>query len=177
MRSEIKMPVRKGLNGTSMPARIVSNSVNEYLGTDDDQDDGDNSTETDAHAVEPELPKKIRRKTSNPSNGQRSSADGPWCWANKSALNKIRSRCEDSKSILGVYWALCECASDERSDDFTISLDRIGAKCGMTRKTVAKWLYELERIGLIDVLRSKTSQHFRIPSAYVLLRCETTAQA
>ena len=101
--------------------------------------------------------------------------DGPWMWANKAALEKIRLRCEDAKSSLAVYLALCEVASDEQSDNFRVSMDRIGSKCGLSRRTVFDRLNDLEFIGLVDIERSKTSANFRMPSSYVLLRCETVA--
>jgi predicted transcriptional regulator len=106
---------------------------------------------------------------------QRSAKDGPWAWFNKAAIEKIRTRCEDPKSSLAVYFALVEIASDEQSDDFTVSMQKIASKCCLSRRTVFDRLNDLERIGLIDVYHSKTSEQFRIPSAYKLLRCETVA--
>jgi CTP-dependent riboflavin kinase len=102
--------------------------------------------------------------------------DGPWAWVNKAALEKIRTRCEDSKSSLGVYLALCEIASDEKSNNFMVSMDRIASKCCLSRRTVLDRLNDLEFIGLVEIHRSRTTQSIRIPSAYVLLRCESIAQ-
>jgi hypothetical protein len=112
------------------------------------------------------------RHYATPKSGERSAKDGPWCWANKSALEKIRTRCEDPRSTLAVYLALCEIASDEQSNNFMASMDRIAAKACLSRRTVFDRLNDLERIGLVEIFRSKTSQNFRIPSAYVLLKCE-----
>lgn len=97
-------------------------------------------------------------------------------WANKAALEKIRMRCENANSCLGVYLALCEIASDERSEDFMISMDKIAGKCCLSRRTVFDRLNDLEFIGLVEIARSKTNQNLRIPSAYILLRCESIAQ-
>jgi biotin operon repressor len=106
---------------------------------------------------------------------ERTMKDGAWFWANKSALNKIRSRCEDAKSALAVYLALCEIASDEQSESFMVSMDRISAKCGLSRPTVFFRLNDLEYIGLVEIQRSRTNQNYRIPNAYTLLKAETTA--
>lgn len=97
----------------------------------------------------------------------------PWCWAEKAALEKIRARCEDAKTTLLVYFALCEVASDERSQDFMISMDKIAGKSCLSRPTVLKSLQRLEQIGLVEIHRSKTSQNFKIPSAYRMLVCES----
>ena len=104
--------------------------------------------------------------------GERDIKDGPWFWTNKSAVEKIRHRCEDPRSTLGVYLALCEIASDEQTNEFLASMDRIAAKACLSRRTVFDRLNDLERIGLVEIFRSKTSQNFRVPSAYLLLRCE-----
>jgi hypothetical protein len=72
--------------------------------------------------------------------------------------------------------ALCEIASDERSNNFTVSMDKIASKCCLSRRTVLDRLNDLEFIGLVEIFRSKTSENFRIPSAYLLLRCESIAQ-
>jgi hypothetical protein len=103
---------------------------------------------------------------------ERATKDGPWCWANKAAIEKIRSNCEDAKSALGVYFALCEIASDEGSNNFRASHDKIAAKCGLSRQWVMRRLNDLEFIGLVEIFRSETSPHFKMPSAYILLRCE-----
>jgi len=97
-------------------------------------------------------------------------------WATKSALEKIRTRCEDPRSTLGVYLALCEIGSDEQSNDFMASMNRIAAKACLSRRTVFDRLNDLERIGLINIYRSQTSENFRIPSSYELLRCEYSGQ-
>jgi len=107
---------------------------------------------------------------------ERKSTDGPWGWFNKHALEKIRNSCEDVKSCLGVYLSLCEIASDEQSENFMVSMHRISMKCGLSRRTVFDRLNDLERIGLVEIARSRTSENYRIPSAYMLLRCESIAQ-
>ena len=112
------------------------------------------------------------RPSAAPQSGERNSKDGPWMWANKSALEKIRTRCEDAKSTLAVYFALCEIASDEQSNDFMAAMLKIAGKSCLSTRTVFDHLNDLERIGLVEIHRSKTSQNYRIPSAYVLLRCE-----
>ncbi|MDR3412740.1 MAG: hypothetical protein P4L87_17640 [Formivibrio sp.] len=102
--------------------------------------------------------------------------DKPWAWFQKAALEKIRTRCEDAKSTIAVYLALCEIASDEQSSSFVVSMDKIGSKCCLSRRTVFDRLNKLEFIGLVQIARSKTNENFRIPSAYTLLRCESIAQ-
>jgi hypothetical protein len=105
--------------------------------------------------------------------GERDTKDGPWAWANKSALEKIRTRCEDPRSTLAVYLALCEIASDEHSNNFRCSMNKVGAKCCLSRRTVFDRLNDLEFIGLVEIHRSLTNKNNRLPSAYILLRCET----
>ena len=100
----------------------------------------------------------------------------PWCWAEKAALDKIRDRSEDAKTTLLVYHALCEIASDERTEEFLISMDKIAAKSCLSRPTVFKSLQILEGLGLVEIQRSRTSKNFRIPSAYRLLGCESAAK-
>jgi hypothetical protein len=103
---------------------------------------------------------------------QRSTRDGPWFWITKAAVEKIREDCEDTRSTLGIYVALCEIASDERSESFIASMDKIAAKSCLTRRTVIDRLKDLERIGVIRIYRSATTANFRVPSQYTLLRCD-----
>jgi len=102
--------------------------------------------------------------------------DKPWAWFQKAALNKIRSQCDDAKSAIAVYLALCEIASDEQSNNFRASMDKIAAKCCLSRRTVFSKLNELEFNGLVEIHRSATNENFKMPSAYILLRCETNAR-
>jgi CRP-like cAMP-binding protein len=104
--------------------------------------------------------------------GERTMKDGAWAWVNKSALEKIRNQIEDAQSALAVYYALAEIASDEQSGDFRASMDRIAAKCCFSRRTVAKRLNDLEFNGLVEIQRSETTENFKMPSAYLMLRCE-----
>jgi DNA-binding MarR family transcriptional regulator len=94
-------------------------------------------------------------------------------WAEKASLEKIRTCLEKPSMTLLVYWALCEIASDERTDDFIIPMDKIVSKCGLTRPTVDKQLKLLETHGLVEIHRSRTNQNMRIPSAYTLTTCES----
>ncbi len=102
---------------------------------------------------------------------KRETTDGPWMWANKAALKKIRDSCdEDWKARLAVYLALCEIASDERTKgEFKAPMDRIAAKCGYSRRAVFDKLNELEALQLISICRSATSENYRVPSSYVIL--------
>lgn len=100
----------------------------------------------------------------------------PWCWVEKAALEKIRDRSEEAKTTLLVYMALCEIASDERTEEFLISMDKIAGKSCLSRPTVFKSLKVLEDIGLVEIHRSKTTENFRIPSAYRLVCCESAAK-
>ena len=97
----------------------------------------------------------------------------PWCWVEKAALEKIRARSEEGKTTLLVYLALCEIASDERSEDFLVSMDKIAGKSCLSRPTVFKSLPILEELGLVHITRSRTSENFRVPCAYRLLVCES----
>ena len=100
----------------------------------------------------------------------------PWCWLEKAALEKIRDRSENAKITQLVYLALCEIASDERTEDFLISMDKIAGKSCLSRPTVLKSLQILEGLGLVEIHRSRTSENFRIPSAYRLICCESAAK-
>jgi hypothetical protein len=103
---------------------------------------------------------------------ERNMKDGPWAWFNKSALEKIRTRFEDPTSTISVYLALCEISSDEKSNNFRVSMAKIGNKCGLSSRTVIERLKDIEFLGLVEIHRSKTNENFRMPSAYILLRCE-----
>jgi hypothetical protein len=76
-----------------------------------------------------------------------------------------------------VYLALCEVASDERSESFMVSMHLIAGKCCLSRPTVLKHLNQLEFIGLVEIFRSPTNQNFKVPSAYELLVCESAAKS
>lgn len=120
----------------------------------------------------PPLPRQVASYMSDGYSVKRSPKDGAWFWGNKSAMEKIRHSCERAKLVLGVYVALCEIASDEHSDDFIASTDKIASRCGQSYSNTFELIKELERIGLVRVLRSPTNQNFRVPSAYTLLKCE-----
>ena len=98
----------------------------------------------------------------------------PFCWLEKISLEAIRTRCEDPRSTLGVYLALCEIASDEHSDSFPISASKIAAKACLSQRTVFDRIKDLERIGLIEIKHEgHASATSRIPNTYTLLKCET----
>ena len=55
-------------------------------------------------------------------------------------------------------------------------MHRIAGKCCLSRPTVLKHLNQLEFIGLVEIFRSRTNENFKVPSAYKLLVCESTAK-
>jgi hypothetical protein len=102
---------------------------------------------------------------------ERSTKNGNWMWAEKHALEKIRSSIEFkyAGSVLATYLALCECSSDERSNNFMASAFKISGKSCLSPRTVYDCLKELERIGLINITRG--TKNSKVPNAYELLDC------
>ena len=65
--------------------------------------------------------------------------DRPWCWCEKDALEMITetfSESNQSASARSVYVSLCQIASDEGSNTFTVNKALIAHKAGVSVKTV-----------------------------------------
>jgi hypothetical protein len=107
--------------------------------------------------------------------GERSMSDGPYMWANKSALHRVlnNSGGETSNTIcLHVYLALCWIASDQQSDTFTVKSSYIAQRAGYRYRSTFDALKDLERLKLIHISRTKKSM--KAPSTYTVLPFCTT---
>ena len=82
-----------------------------------------------------------------------------WLWADKVVLRRIRDQVPDVSSALGVYFALCEVASDTESPSFEVTQEAIASKCGLGVRTVGARLHDLKSVGAIKMevppIRSK----------------------
>ena len=79
---------------------------------------------------------------------------GPWCWQRKTARRMIRTALDGqtlAASVLGVYDALTELASDCQSDLFQAAQAYIASHSGFSLSQVKRCLKELKRIGLIKI--------------------------
>ncbi|HZZ57921.1 MAG TPA: helix-turn-helix domain-containing protein [Opitutaceae bacterium] len=75
-------------------------------------------------------------------------------------------------SILAVYSALCEVASDRQAEVFDVSQPTLARLCGLSDKHVRTVLRKLEAIGLVGVrINRMPDQVALLPSTYRLLRC------
>lgn len=95
----------------------------------------------------------------------------PYCWQNKDARRLIRKQLDGdpaTRTILAVYGALTEIASDESNSVFMTSQPHIGEWAGgYERKAVQRALQELKALGLIDY--ESPSGKMRGPIIYSLL--------
>ena len=77
------------------------------------------------------------------------SATVPWCWQHRPTLQLIRDKVPDIASGLAVYVALTELASESKSNPFKATQNAIAARCGLSVRTVAPRLIDLEAAGVI----------------------------
>jgi len=88
-----------------------------------------------------------------------SKTNGPFCWQNKETLRGIRESldaCTNLPSILGVYHALTEIASNEQSNQFTTTQSHIAQLAGgISTKTVGRCLKELRALEIISTELSR----------------------
>ena len=86
----------------------------------------------------------------------------PYCWQSKTARRVIREAMnghESTASVLSLYDALTEIASDYQSETFTAGQPYIGEKAGMSAKNVSRHERSLEEFGLIRIDRPKMRGH------------------
>ncbi len=99
-----------------------------------------------------------------------SKTNGPFCWQNKETLRGIRESldaCANLPSILGVYHALTEIASNEQSNQFTATQSHIAQLAGgICTKTVGRCLKELRAL---EIISTELSQ-LKGPLRFDLLR-------
>lgn len=106
-----------------------------------------------------------------PRSTPRSTEDGPWLWANKVAVRRIRDVFDTDNAVasaLGVYMALCEISSDEKSPSVQTTQHYIAMKCGFSRRTVQCRIDDLAGLGFIRV----HTPDRRMPSFYTLLKVD-----
>ena len=102
------------------------------------------------------------------------SAERPWLWVEKKALAMITDTFSESKpkqagNARSVYVSLCQIASDERSDTFTVNKALIAYKAGVSVKTVERLLPDLEALGLVTIRPNKAAGMFKTANTYTLL--------
>lgn len=99
------------------------------------------------------------------------SRDRPYCWQEKDVRRKIRGVFDadgQKASALGIYDALTEIASNERSDTFTKSHDYIASFAGLTGKTSKRIMPFFEKMGIVHVQRNG-SDGLQQANTYTLL--------
>jgi hypothetical protein len=72
-------------------------------------------------------------------------------WVNLGQVEKIRQHCGKPRDPLAVFYALNMCAGDHKSRSFTVTYGYIASLCGLSRRTVAIQLNELQRVGVITL--------------------------
>lgn len=86
----------------------------------------------------------------------------PFCWQNKEARERIREHMNaDSKaaSVLSLYDALTEIASDEGVESFKAGQPYIGTKAGMSGRNVDRLEPFLEECGVVIITRHPKRGH------------------
>lgn len=92
----------------------------------------------------------------------------PFAWQSKAALRKIREAFDATHTVdsaLVVYLALSEIASDKGEERFQTTHSWIASRCGVSIRTVASRLRELDEIKLISI----ETPALRAPSTITLL--------
>lgn len=99
-----------------------------------------------------------------------SKPNGPFCWQNKETLRGIRESLDGDgglASVLSVYHALTEIASDMASDEFTTMQSHIGKLSGgLSTSTVKRCIKELRALHVISYELSR----LRGPLKFILHR-------
>jgi hypothetical protein len=99
--------------------------------------------------------------------------DGPFCWQSKAALRKVRDNVADMKigsSILKVYSALTEIASDEQSEIFETTQPHIATKALLSTATVKRALPILEELSALKITpNARPGSKLKAPNTYALL--------
>src|SRR5438067_3768241 len=108
------------------------------------------------------------------------SDSGPWCWQEKGALNLIMCELSEGGGTCAgrsVYLALTEFASDAHTASFVVTVAEIAHRAGVSRRTTATALKQLEEIGLVRIERRHAPEggFLKLPSCYTLtsigIRC------
>ena len=85
-------------------------------------------------------------------------------WAAKAILRRSRERVPDASTALAVYFALCELASDNASEEFTATQQVIASKSGLSSKSVQRRIADLVALDAIteDAPKLKGAARFRL---------------
>jgi hypothetical protein len=101
------------------------------------------------------------------------SRNRPYCWQEKAVRRAIRDVFDvdgQKASALEIYSALCEIASNEQSDTFTASHDKIASFAGLVGKTSKRIMPTFEKMEIVHVQRNG-SDGLQTSSTYTLLPC------
>jgi len=120
----------------------------------DDEDYDSPAADDSESSEEPEAQHQVSSKKKRPVLRLKPSEGGPWGWYRKAARKMIRAALDGQSmvaSVLGVYDALTELASNDQSDFFWAAHSSIVKHSGFSLSQVKRCLKELKRIGLIKI--------------------------
>lgn len=86
----------------------------------------------------------------------------PYCWQSKEARRIIREKmngAEATSSVLSLYDALTEIASNEGKESFTAGQPYIATIAGISARSVRRFERELEEFGLVAIFRPALRGH------------------
>ena len=86
----------------------------------------------------------------------------PYCWQSKEARRHIREKMnghESTSSLLSLYDAMTEEASNQESEVFTVGQPYLGALSGLSARTVQRLEPLLEEFGVVQIQRPKLRGH------------------
>jgi hypothetical protein len=92
----------------------------------------------------------------------------PYCWQSKAARRHIREKMnghESTSSLLSLYDAFTEQASNEGKETFTAGQPYLGTLAGLSVRTVQRLEPLLEEFGMVEIHRPKLRGH----NTYTLL--------
>ena len=95
-----------------------------------------------------------------------------WAWFEKDALRAIRTSSDEYNpaTVIAVYVALCELASDAEGPTFTTSRHEIANHAGTSKRTVCDCLRILKTLGLLRWTQNHADEGKELlPSTYTLL--------
>jgi hypothetical protein len=99
--------------------------------------------------------------------------DAPFCWQTKIMLRKIRNNVADmtiGSSVLKVYSALTEIASDEQSEIFETTHPHIASKALLSAATVKRSLPILVELSAVKITPNvRLGSKMKAPNTYALL--------
>lgn len=115
-------------------------------------------SELEGHRQDPKAAIQIRARTPEP----------PYCWQNKEVRRHIREQLNGEGtvcSVLSLYDALTEIASNMESEQFEAGQPYIGTIAGISGRTVRRNEKILEELGIVKIIRPSLRGH----NTYILL--------